>query len=154
MRFRVYLDTSVLGGLFDEEFEEDTERLFSVLADERFQVFVSEIAVEEVQRAPERVRAKIVDALRGLRYEKLQRSAEAEVLARRYIAAGVLTGDHLADAEHVALATVTAVQVVISWNFRHMVNVFKQRAFNEVNLREGFGAIDLKSPLEFIHEES
>lgn len=69
-------------------------------------------------------------------------------------AVGAIPADYEDDARHVAIATVNDIRAVVSWNFRHMVNIERKRKINSVNLREGLPLLDLVSPWEISDEEA
>jgi len=77
---------------------------------------------------------------------------EARLLAKRYIQEGVITRKHLVDAQHIAMATIHRVDFLASWNFKEMVNVFKIRQYNAVNLKYGYPLIDIRTPKELVYE--
>jgi hypothetical protein len=89
----------------------------------------------------------------GVPWEFVEESAEAAVLARAYVDAGVVSPRFIADCLHVAVATVVRVDLLVSWNFRHMVRYDRIRQFNAVNLAMGYGMIDIRSPQEVVHYE-
>ena len=84
-------------------------------------------------------------------------SLEAKIpiaeLAQKYINAEVISPNHLLDAEHIAVATVEKADIVVSWNFKHIVNIHKIRGFNSVNLKEGYQLIEIRTPMEVINED-
>lgn len=80
-------------------------------------------------------------------------SAEAREFADAYVAHGVVGAQSLADALHVALATVNGADVLVSWNFQHIVNLGRIRLFNAVNLEQGYGVIEIRTPQEVLYEE-
>lgn len=149
---RLYLDTSVIGGYFDAEFSTVTRRLFEELAAGRSIGVISDMVVRELLGAPPRVRDLIADDGR-VPWEFVRESAEAVVLARAYLNAGVVGPRFVADCLHVAVATVVRVDLLVSWNFRHMVRYDRIRQFNGVNLALGYGMIDIRSPPEVVHYE-
>ena len=75
---------------------------------------------------------------------------DAVVLANLYIDAGAIGAKNRADAQHIAVATVSRVGVLVSWNFRHIVNLRKIQAYNSVNLREGYPTLEIRTPREVI----
>ena len=85
--------------------------------------------------------------------ETLQLDTEAKELAEAYIAAGVLTGSMRADAQHIAIATVARVDVQVSWNFKHIVNLQRIHGYNSVNLRQGYPMIEIRTPRELMSDE-
>ena len=80
-------------------------------------------------------------------------SDEAEALANAYLKAQVVNAKHIVDAQHIAIASVARVDVVVSWNFRHIVNLTKIRGFNSVNLRLGYPLLEIRSPRDLVHAE-
>ncbi|HAK96779.1 MAG TPA: PIN domain protein [Planctomycetes bacterium] len=148
-RVRVYLDTSVIGGRFDAEFSAASSRFFAELADGRFIGVISDVVAREILHAPPEVR-RLVEAPSRIPWEYVREDAESIALTDAYLAAGVVSAGFRDDCAHVALATVSRVDVLVSWNFRHIVHFDRIRGFNSVNLREGYGTIDIRSPLEVI----
>jgi len=147
MPFRVYLDTSVLGGAFDPEFQEDTTALLEHLRAGKLLPVVSEQLEAELEAAPQVVQ-ELLGELYELGAERLELSVEARGLAGAYITARVVSPKYLADALHIALATLGKVDVLVSWNFRHIVNLQRIRGFNGVNLIRGYGTLEIRSPKE------
>ena len=146
-RTLVYADCSVFGGAEDDDFAEASHRFFDLVVEGRFLVLVSQLVIEEVERAPEKVRG----VLAGLPAESVREvpiDGEVTELAQAYMDAGVLGGRHLADALHVAAATVARADLILSWNFRHLVNFDRVRKFNGVNALNGYQPIEIRSPLE------
>jgi len=76
---------------------------------------------------------------------------EAITLADTYIAHGVVTEKHFIDAQHVAIATIGRVDVLVSWNFKQIVNLDRIRKFNAVNLMLGYPILEIRSPLEVLY---
>jgi len=143
----VYLDTSVFGGYFDEEFSEATVRLFSRIEEEKIGVVISEVLISELENAPERVR-NLLDGIPRPQISEIALDSEVEKLAKTYIAENVVGRTSLADCLHIALATVSQADILVSWNFKHIVNVDRMRGYNSVNLKLGYRMINIHSPLE------
>jgi predicted nucleic acid-binding protein len=150
---RFYLDTSVFGGYFDTEFAVPTRRLFEDCKRGLGIILVSDIVVEELAHAPRQVRDLALLAS-DLPVEAVQESAESVELADAYLTANVLLRNHYDDCRHVALASVARADVLISWNFRHIVRFDKIRAFVAVNLVRGYAPLEIRSPLEVSLDES
>ena len=136
----------------DPEFEEASRALLEKFKTGELRVVVSEITRLELENAPEDVR-KIMNEIPTMYIEEVPLTQEATELAQEYIAISVLDESKLADAQHVAIATVHDVDIIVSWNFRHMVNIEKIRGFNSVNLRMGYSLIEIRSPREVISYE-
>jgi len=113
---------------------------------------VSNLILKELKQAPENVRKKFKEIPKE-HIEFVGLTEGAEELAQRYIVNGVISFDHFLDAEHIAIATVEKVDIVVSWNFKHIVNVHKIRGFNSVNLKEGYQLIEIRTPMEVTDED-
>lgn len=149
---RFYLDTSVFGGYFDDEFAKDTQRLFEEIIKKRFSIVVSELTMQELIEAPEEVQ-NLLSRIPEPYLEVVMTSDETLTLAERYIEEGALTEKFISDAQHIAMATIHKVDSLVSWNFKHMVNFFRIRQFNSINLKNGYSLIDIRSPREVVYED-
>jgi predicted nucleic acid-binding protein len=146
---RVYIDTSVFGGCFDQEFEAASQAFFQAAARGQIVPLISATLVRELEDAPERV-GRVLRRVMERRYEPLQVSDAAVVLAQAYVRAGAVTEKYTDDALHVALATLARADVIVSWNFKHLVNPLRILAFNAVNTTLGHGAILVMTPSDII----
>jgi predicted nucleic acid-binding protein len=150
-RIRVYADASVYGGVFDEEFDAASQEFFDGVRQGLFRLVVSTIVRDELKEAPERVFA-LFEEMRGLA-EAADITEEAIQLQRAYLAAGIVGQQWKTDALHVALATESQCAVIVSWNFKHIVNFKKIPLYNGVNLAHGYGPIAIHTPQEVIADE-
>ncbi len=149
---RVYVDTSVFGGTQDSEFAVSSNRFFDLVRRRCFHVLISDLTLQELSAAPQSVQ----DVLTGLAQdfvEQVQMGEEAQELADAYIGAAIVAEKHVADALHVALATVANADAILSWNFRHIVNFNRIGKYNAVNGLRGYKQIAIHSPLEVEHAE-
>lgn len=144
---RVYIDTSVVGGCFDEEFSLWSNRLVADFRNRLYKPIVSSVVATELELAPEPVRAKF-DEILELEPEFLEMTEEAAALARVYADHGALPPKFRNDLLHIALATVANADVLVSWNFKHIVRLEKIRIFNAVNLELGYKSLQIHSPQE------
>ena len=144
---RVYVDTSVLGGCFDTEFERWSTGLMEDFRQRRFRPVLSEVTAAEVLPAPDPVRDLYAEVL-DLGAEILPVTREALTLRASYQARGVLGSRFENDMLHIAVATIADVDVLVSWNFRHIVRLDKIRLFNAVNIEQGYRALTIYSPQE------
>ncbi len=152
MKPRIYTDTSVLGGCEDEEFREPSRRLLEAFQRGELTLVLSELTVRELETAPEGVRTVLGRVPAG-HIEALALSREAEELAAAYIEDGAIGARMRADALHIALATVARVDVLVSWNFKHIVNLKRIHAYNGVNLKRGYPLLEIRSPREVPGDE-
>jgi predicted nucleic acid-binding protein len=149
---RIYTDTSVVGGCEDEEFREPSRRLFEAFERGELTLVLSEVTVRELETAPEVVRA-VLGRVPAAHIEALALSQEAEELAAAYVDDGAIGPRMRADALHIALASVARVDVLVSWNFKHIVNLKRIHAYNAVNLKRGYPLLEIRSPREVPGDE-
>lgn len=152
MRPRIYIDTSVIGGYFDEEFEEYTRQLFERIKNKDFSIFYSEVNETELILAPEKVR-QVPEIIPKNCLSYLILDEEAKLLAETYISEKALGKASRNDAYHIALASVNRLDCLVSWNFKHIVNFDKIKLFNSINIKQGYPLIDIRTPLEFLKYE-
>ena len=151
-QIRVYADTSVFGGTQDEEFCEPSAGFFDRVNRGEFRLLLSAETLRELTQSPQSVRA-VWHALPPENVEDVPLNDEVHQLASEYIRAHVLGEASLSDALHVAAATVAAADLILSWNFRHIVNFHRIRGFNSVNVRWGYRPMTILSPMEMGDEE-
>ncbi len=149
---RIYLDTSVFGGLHDEEFREYTEPLFERIKNSVFEIIQSNVTEQELENAPEKIKAT-TKLLPKNSTEYVKSDIESANLAKRYIEEGVVGATSYADCLHIALATIHNANILVSWNFKHIVNVVRIVGYNSVNISEGYKPIDIRSPRELMTYE-
>lgn len=146
---RIYADTSVIGGCFDAEFKTASLKLFDLIKDGRFILVLSGTTLEELNQAPARVQ-RVVMGLPEWAVERIFLTREMETLRDAYLSAGVVGEASSYDAEHIACATVADVDVIVSWNFKHIVNFDRIRGYHAVNLFRGYHQIPIHTPAEVI----
>jgi predicted nucleic acid-binding protein len=149
-RPKVYVDNSVISGTQDDEFAEESRRFFELVREGRYVVLVSEVTYDEVEDAPARAR-QVLRELPEDAIEEVGIDDEVRALAESYVSAGALTRRRMYDALHIAAASVAGADLVLSWNFEHMVNYDRIRKFNAVNLLNGYRPLDVRSPREVVH---
>ncbi len=149
MKQRIYIDTSVVGGYFDEEFKEATWKLFDRWKSGEVVFVISDLLDLELLNAPARVR-ELLPSFSNDKFERIEFSQEAAQLADEYIQAGVVGKTSLEDCRHIALASINKVDVLASWNFKHIVNLDRIKGYNSVNMRLGFSMLEIRSPKDLI----
>jgi predicted nucleic acid-binding protein len=150
LKQRIYIDTSVVGGYFDEEFKEVTIALFQRLESGEIIFVVSDLLELELINAPQKVRELLYNYSAD-KFERMELTEEAIKLADSYITEKVVGKTSLEDCRHIALATINKVDVLASWNFKHIVNLDKIKGYNSVNLRLGYQMIEIRSPKDLIN---
>ncbi len=150
MKQRIYIDTSIVGGYFDEEFKEATIALFQRLENKEIVFLISDLLDLELINAPQRV-SDLLHNYSADKFERVDLTEEAIKLADAYIAEGVVGKTSLEDCSHIALATINKLDVLASWNFKHIVNLDRIKGYNSVNLRLGYQMIEIRSPKDLIN---
>ena len=148
MKQRIYLDTSVFGGYFDNEFEDHTIPFFERIKSGEYIVLFSSVTQDELELAPENVKL-LVKSLRIDLSEFIDTTEEAIDLATEYITEKVVGKTSFADCLHIALATINRADFLVSWNFKHIVNVERIRGYNSINIKNGYRQLEIRSPREF-----
>lgn len=146
---RIYADTSVIGGCLDDEFAEDGLALLAMARAGEIVLLLSDVLAVELDTAPADVQLVLADLPKGS-FERVLSSEESEHLRDAYLRARVVGPRHAADAHHIALATILRADLLVSWNFKHIVHWDRIRLFNAVNLREGYSPIEIRSPKEVV----
>ena len=149
---RFYFDTSVFGGVFDTEFEEATLLLFDRVKSGDIICMFSDLTETELLNAPERVKQHF----KNLPKENIERvivTDEILMLASKYIADRVVGQTSFDDCVHIATATINKADILVSWNFKHIVNVYRIRGYNSVNIRSNYQSLEIRSPKEILEYE-
>ncbi len=147
---RVYLDTSVIGGCYDKEFQIESSKLIEMIRLGIYVGMISPVSLKELALAPRHVQ-EVAENLADDELIRLNDSEEADRLTQKYLDAGIVSINYREDAGHIAFATVNNADVLVSWNFRHIVNLQKIEGFNRVNEREGYPHLEIRSPKELIY---
>ena len=147
----LYIDTSVLGGYYDEEFKREAHLLFERIKAGDYAVYLSDVTEAELVNAPQNVQKLLVDL--QISYTTLKTNDEAISLAKKYVAEKVVGKSSWEDCLHIALSTISKVDILVSWNFKHIVNIEKIKGYNSINLREGYPVLEIRSPKELLKYE-
>jgi len=153
MQQRFYFDTSIFGGVFDKEFDEATLQLFERVKLGKVVCVYSDLTETELLNAPERVR----DYFKKLPKESLERvvvNDEILSLASHYVKENVVGQTSFDDCIHIATATICKTDILVSWNFKHIVNVYRIRGYNSINIRLNYYPLEIRSPKEILEYEN
>ena len=145
---RIYADTSVFGGFYDEEFRDTSRTFFDQVREGRFSLVTSALVQEEIGPAPPDVQRLFSDMLQFMEVADINQSALD--LRDAYLEAGIVSAKWAEDALHVAIATVASCTMIVSWNFKHIVHYDKISLYNAVNILQRQKPISIFSPLEVI----
>ena len=149
MKTRIYIDTSIVGGFFDEIFETETKALFEMVKNNEIIFVVSDLLQDELEDAPEHVRTLLGNYAPEC-FEVVTSTQEAEDLASQYIAENVIGQTSFDDCLHIAIATINKVDILASWNFKHIVNINRIRGYNGVNMKLGYSTLEIRNPKDLI----
>ena len=149
----IYIDTSVFGGKFDIEFQYWTDRFFKKVFSSKIRLIYSDVADDELVNAPQKVK-DFVKTIPKKNLLKTRLSKEAIILAERYLEEKVVGKSSRADCYHIAIATVLKADILVSWNFKHIVNVQRINGYNAVNLLNGYQTIEIRNPREVFYYEN
>jgi phosphomevalonate kinase len=148
-RQRIYIDTSIVGGFFDKMFEKETKLLFQRMERGEVVFVLSEVLKKELHKAPQHVR-DLLQQYEEHCFEHVEITKEAELLANCYIDEKVIGATCLEDCQHIAIATINKVDVLASWNFKHIVNLSRIKGYNGVNMKMGYITLEIRNPRELI----
>ncbi len=149
MTKRVYIDTSVIGGQFDTAFSADTIPFFDAVMKGEFIIIISDLLEAELLRAPQQVQDFLL-TIPATQIENIKLKKDAANLANEYILAKVVGPTSRADCQHIAMATLARADILVSWNFKHIVNLDKIRGYNGINYQLGYNMIEIRTPKEII----
>ncbi len=149
---RVYIDTSVIGGCIDQEFAPWSNGLMRDFREGTFIPVLSDLLAAEIGNAPPRIQS-LHNSLLEMNHELLATGIDSVNLADVYQQRQIVTPKYYDDGLHIALATIAEVDVVVSWNFKHIVRLNKIRLFNAVNLELGYKQVEIYSPREVTNYE-
>lgn len=157
-KLRVYLDTSVINFLFADDAPDlkvITEELFvDFIKKEKYLCYISDVVIKEIEKTKDNLhKLNLLKVIKDYNLRILNISEEAEKLSLLYLENHVIPERKIEDAQHIAIATVNQLDVLLSWNFKHLANINKQFAVKQVNEREGFFyPLVLTNPMEVMDE--
>ena len=131
---------------------EDSVKIFEAAVEGKIVIVLGELVGLELKNAPPNVRS-LTDKVPSENIVEVEFNKEARELQNAYIEAGILTPNSATDAGHVATATVHRVDAIVSWNFKHIVQLEKMKLYNQVNLKNGYGFLEIVSPKEVLDNE-
>jgi len=147
---RVYVETSVISGMFDKnDHPTKAQPFWDAVERGEIHVVLSDVLEREINDAPQHVR----DFYRNIRQSQIEQTVsteESNKLVAVYIAGGIVSQQHLTDCQHVALAAVAQVDAIVSWNCRHIVHHNRIDRYNAFNVAFGLPKIKILTPDEVI----
>ena len=152
MKQRFYFDTSVFGGVYDIEFEEETLLLFERVKLGKIVCVYSDLTETELIKAPANVK-KYFNELPKENTERVIVNEEIIELATKYLEEKVVGKTSFDDCLHIATATLNKVDMLVSWNFKHIVNIYRIRGYNSINIKMNYSSLEIRSPKEILEYE-
>ncbi len=149
---RLYFDTSVIGGYHDHEFDMDSKRVIEYARNGRIITLISEVVIKEIAKAPQHIQ-DVLFSIPSNFIEQIEITPEIIDLSEAYLSAKIISKKWTDDSIHVATATVARADAIVSWNFAHIVRLDKMRAYNQINLAQGYGILTIVTPKEINYDE-
>ena len=149
----IYLDTSVLSFYFADDVpreREITREFFKEMDDGEFRIFISDVVIDEIDRAPEPKRSRLSDLVDKFNLKILPLTPEAENLANEYVKHNIVPSKYSNDAVHMAIAVVNNIYLIVSWNQKHMVKLKTIQGVNSINNELHYRKIDIRTPEEVL----
>lgn len=155
-KLKIYLETSVLNFYFADDARdklEATRRLFEEIGNGKYLAFISMSVIREISNAPEEKQKMLMEMVRKFGIAVLEDDPEADRIADLYVKEGIIPSKYTLDGLHIALATINDMDIIVSWNFQHIVKRKTILMTGVVNHREGYKNIDIYSPEEVIDND-
>jgi hypothetical protein len=146
---RFFVDTSVFGGVYEPEFERESNLIFDMVKGGRVVCVYSNAVEDELANAPEKV-WEFFEGLPTTYKEIVIVTPEVNNLAQAYIDEKVVGKTSFVDCTHIAAATIYGATMLVSWNFKHIVGINRVRGYNLVNMNRGYRVLNIRSPREVV----
>jgi rRNA-processing protein FCF1 len=163
-KLKVYLDTSIINFLEADdapEYKKSTENFFeNVVAPEKIEVYISNVVIDEINDTNnEKTKSKLHENIK--KYPNIKMLAtndenidEIAFLVENYITNGIIPNKKAADAFHIAYSTIFQMDVLLSWNFKHLANINKEQKILGLNKILGYNhPFRMANPLEVYFDE-
>jgi hypothetical protein len=154
---KVYLETTLFNFYVDIDRGDahvDTVRLFKEIAAGKYEAYSSDYVVDELKRAPDEKREKMIGLFSEYGIEVLEPDDEASRLADLYVSEGIIPQKYRTDGLHIAIATINGLDMIISMNFQHIVKNKTEKLTGALNVLNGYRAVEIVSPMEVIEDDN
>jgi len=155
-KLKIYLDTSVISHLDAPDTPDkmnDTLKLWEDIKAAAYEVYISDLTIEELNDCPEPKRAEMLSALLDIEYSEIEQDERSKQLSLLYFEVGGLPPKSKEDAAHIAIASVNDCDIILSWNFKHIVNLRAMNAVEAVNFQKRYKNIRILSPTMLLDGE-
>ncbi|MEW5759870.1 MAG: PIN domain-containing protein [Candidatus Thermoplasmatota archaeon] len=153
---QLYLDTSVIGAIFDVEDPKRimlTKKLLNEIKNGKYNGYISNVTVAEIGKSPEELKPRLIKTIKDTSLKIVNEDEECLTLADIYVKERVIPKIYRDDARQIAVAVKNNFDMIVSWNYRHMVNYRVRRLINAINLKVGYKTIEIVSPMEVVEHE-
>lgn len=154
---KIYLDTSVISHLDQHDAPdkmEDTLILWDEIKRGTYDVHLSQITMAEVLSNKQPKLGLLLEHLEEIEYTLIEVERDAEAYANALISDGILTEKSRADCLHIASAVITDCDMLLSWNFKHILRIKTVNGVRSVSARFGYKGIDIVPPSMLIERRS
>lgn len=153
---KVYLDTSVISYLDQKDTPErmkETQDMWEFFKKGQYEVYISDVVVYEIKKCSMEKREILLDYLDQIEYNIIETDENTVSLAEKFIDFGVLKRKSYDDCRHIAAAVLAGCDIIISWNFKHIVNVKTIQGVKAVTTYEGYKDLMIYPPSALLREE-
>lgn len=154
-QFKIYLDTSIINFAVDDRNPKEKEvtlKLIEEIKQGRYEVFISDVVIFEIKRADKERAEQLAKVIKDINPEQLVIDDEVRVLASKYMEEGVIPAKYENDAIHIAVASVNNLDLIVSWNFEHIVKFKTKKEVTGINSFMGYKDIEIYSPREVVED--
>ena len=155
-KIKVYLDTSVISYLDQQDAPTEmnqTHQVWEKIKSGKYDVYISDVVLRELNDCNEEKRNKLLEYLKEIEFQTIEITDKTMKLAEKFIDFGVLKKKSFDDCQHIAAAIVSDCDIIISWNFKHIVNVKAIRGVKVITTMEGFKDLLIYQPTALLEEE-
>ena len=155
-KLKVYLDTSVISHLMQEDVPEkmsETLKLWDMFKDGKYDVYLSTVTLQEIDNCPEPKRTELFKHLGEIDYTPIEITEDMSEVAQQLIDMGILTQKSYDDCQHIASAVIYGCDCIISWNFKHIVNIKTIRGVRAITNLKGYKPIEILNPTVLLESE-
>jgi predicted nucleic acid-binding protein len=153
---RIYLETTVFNFKFTEDSPDkkaDTIKLFDEISEGKYIAYTSNYVLQELLKAKDPKRSEMVGLIEQYKIKLLEANEIAEILADKYVSEEIIPQRYRTDGIHIAMATINDLDIIVSYNFQHIVKLKTIIGTESINLREGYKRVGIYSPTEVIEND-
>lgn len=155
-KLRLYLDTSTISHLEQDDVPErmeQTRKVWKILQKGKYEIIISDLVLAEINECKEPKRSVLKEYLAQINYERVEITKETEEIANEIISEGILKPKSFDDCLHIAAAILNDCNIIISWNFKHMVNVDTINGVRKITFAKRYNNIDIYAPYVLLSEK-